>query len=64
MTNPVKWIGDDGGWKVGEIVRDLEGQSTVDDNGLVLIREAHCGTLTWVDPRRNITPYVVTPEFK
>jgi hypothetical protein len=63
MTNPVKWIGNDGGWKVGEEVLKPDFTRVWFGTHHVLIREAHDGTLSWVDVNAT-SPYVVTPEFK
>jgi hypothetical protein len=72
MTNPVKWIGDDGGWKVGQVVRPgfqtaVHIEDAVKGNNAIirwkLIQHAHTRELEWVESSK-LTDYVVTPEFK
>ena len=63
MKNPVKWIGSDGGWKVGEEVLKPDGTRVWYGTHYVLIREAHDNVLSWVDDTTT-SPYVVTPEYK
>jgi hypothetical protein len=67
MTNPVKWIGADGGWKVGHLAcvdgytpwRTTPGALTID----YLVQHQHTRELDWVT-ENTYEPYVVTPEFK
>lgn len=66
MTNPVKWIGDDGGWKVGWVVRPDGMSITRWDGGKrddYLIQHAHTRELEWVESSK-LTDYVVDPEYK
>lgn len=60
---PVKWLGDDGGWRVGFPVLKPDGRELTDGFLNGLIRETPCGTLSWVDYLK-CTDYVVPPEFK
>ena len=67
-----KWIGADGGWKIGTPVEvksplgnwtDGFGQQ-FQDRHYILMRQYHTGQLEWVESEYVITPYEVPPEFK